>query len=54
MNSTLLKGSEIGAEMAATHEGWVVEMFGALSRDEQAQLMALLARLKGGLAGPGD
>ena len=48
------QGTRRFAEMAATHEGWVVEMFGTLSRDEQTQLMTLLARLKGGLAGQGD
>lgn len=48
------QGSQRFAEMATVHEGWIVEMFGALSRDEQAQLMTLLARLKGGLADLGD
>lgn len=38
--------------MARTHEGWVVEMLGALSRDEQRQLHALLGRLKAGLHEP--
>jgi DNA-binding MarR family transcriptional regulator len=38
--------------MARTHEGWVVEMLGALSRDEQRTLHALLGRLKTGLHEP--
>jgi DNA-binding MarR family transcriptional regulator len=37
-------------EMAHTHEHWVVDLLGALSRDEQQQLHALLGKLKGGLS----
>jgi DNA-binding MarR family transcriptional regulator len=36
-------------EMAAVHETWVAEMFGALARDEQEQLLAILAKLKSSL-----
>ena len=32
--------------MARAHEGWIVELFGGLDSAEQAQLFALLARLK--------
>jgi hypothetical protein len=35
--------------MAAVHETWVAEMFGALARDEQEQLLAILAKLKSSL-----
>ncbi|MBW7924980.1 MAG: MarR family transcriptional regulator [Burkholderiaceae bacterium] len=38
------------AEMAAGHERWVVSLFEVLSQDEQRQLLALLAKLKPGLA----
>lgn len=38
------------AEMAAGHEQWVVSLFEVLSQDEQRQLLALLAKLKPGLA----
>ncbi len=34
------------AEMAAGHERWVVSLFEGLSRQEQAQLLALLGKLK--------
>ena len=34
------------AEMARVHAGWIDELFGALSRDEQATLHALLGTLK--------
>ena len=36
--------------MAARHEIWIVEMFGALSHKEQRRLYALLATLKGRLS----
>ena len=39
------------AQMAATHERWIVDLFGALTRDEQRQLHQLLGRLKAGLPG---
>ena len=32
--------------MAAEHEGWIAELFGDLSRKEQADLMRLLAKTK--------
>jgi DNA-binding MarR family transcriptional regulator len=38
--------------MARTHEQWVVDLLGTLSRDEQRQLHALLGKLKGGLRIP--
>jgi DNA-binding MarR family transcriptional regulator len=38
--------------MARTHEGWVVDMLGSLSRDEQRLLHSLLGKLKGGLRPP--
>jgi DNA-binding MarR family transcriptional regulator len=44
-------GRERFAGMARTHEGWVVDMLGCLSRDEQRQLHALLGKLKLGLHG---
>ncbi len=51
-------GASASPAWARTHEGWVVEMLGALSRDEQRQLLALLGKLKLGLrpagAGPAD
>jgi len=54
--ATRLRLTEAGRDrfsgMARTHEGWVVEMLGALSRDEQRQLHALLGRLKAGLHEP--
>ena len=54
--ATRLRLTDAGRErfggMARTHEGWVVEMLGALSRDEQRQLHALLGKLKLGLRGP--
>jgi DNA-binding MarR family transcriptional regulator len=42
-------GRERFAGMAQTHEGWVAEMLGTLSRDEQRQLHTLLGKLKTGL-----
>lgn len=39
------------AEMADAHESWVIELLGALTRDEQQQLHALLGGLKRGLRG---
>ncbi len=51
--ATLLRLTPAGRrrfdEMAAGHEQWLVELLGALSRDEQQQLLALLAKLKSGL-----
>jgi DNA-binding MarR family transcriptional regulator len=44
-------GRQRFADMARTHEGWVVGMLGCLSRDEQRELHALLAKLKLGLRG---
>ncbi|MFN3285372.1 MAG: MarR family winged helix-turn-helix transcriptional regulator [bacterium] len=38
------------AAMAAVHEGWIVELFRGLSRDEREQLYALLAALKQSVA----
>jgi DNA-binding MarR family transcriptional regulator len=32
--------------MAAEHEGWIAELFGQLTRKEQADLMRLLAKTK--------
>jgi DNA-binding MarR family transcriptional regulator len=58
--ATRLRLTDAGRErfsgMARTHEGWVVDMLGALSRDEQRQLHALLGKLKLGLrpAGSGE
>ena len=46
-------GRERFAGMARTHEGWVVEMLGCLSRDEQRQLHLLLGKLKLGLRSSG-
>jgi DNA-binding MarR family transcriptional regulator len=40
------------AEMARTHEGWVVGMLGALTRDEQRQLHALLGKPTAGRRPP--
>ena len=34
------------AEMARAHEGWVVELFGGMSRREQDDLLRLLAKVK--------
>ena len=52
--SIRLKLSPMGrrrfAEMAAGHERWVVSLFEVLSQDEQRQLLALLGKLKPGLA----
>jgi DNA-binding MarR family transcriptional regulator len=49
-------GRERFSGMARTHEGWVVEMLDALTRDEQRQLHVLLGKLKLGLrpAGAGS
>jgi DNA-binding MarR family transcriptional regulator len=38
--------------MAQTHETWIAQMLGALSRDEQQQLHTLLGKLKTGLHAP--
>jgi DNA-binding MarR family transcriptional regulator len=46
-------GRERFAGMARTHEGWVVELLGSLTRDEQRQLHGLLGKLKLGLGGAG-
>lgn len=55
--ATLLKLTPLGRErfarMAAEHESWVVDMFSTLARDEQTQLLALLAKLKRGLTAGG-
>ena len=52
--ATLLKLTPAGraqfAQMATEHETWVADMFAILERDEQAQLLSLLAKLKRGLA----
>jgi DNA-binding MarR family transcriptional regulator len=45
-------GRQRFAGMARTHEAWVVQLLGALSRDEQRQLHALLGKLKAGLRAP--
>ncbi len=45
-------GRERFAGMAQTHETWVAQMLGALSRDEQQQLHTLLGKLKSGLHSP--
>ena len=51
--ATRLRLTEAGRHrfdgMARIHEQWVVDLLGALSRDEQRQLHALLGKLKGGL-----
>lgn len=39
-------GREAFAEMAAVHEGWVIELFSALSVNEQERLRKLLGILK--------
>jgi DNA-binding MarR family transcriptional regulator len=44
------KGRKAFAAMAERHEEWIVEMFGALSAKERAQLYALLAKLKAHVA----
>jgi DNA-binding MarR family transcriptional regulator len=38
--------------MARAHEAWVIELFGGLDVQQQAQLFDLLGRLKGGLPEP--
>ena len=38
-------------EMANVHEGWVVELLGALSHDDQEQLMDQLSAVKSSVAG---
>ena len=43
-------GRQRFSEMASVHEGWVIDLFSTLSRDEQTQLMSLLGRLKAGLS----
>lgn len=52
--ATLLKLTDAGrqrfAGMAADHETWVADMLASLARDEQLQLLQLLAKLKQGLA----
>jgi DNA-binding MarR family transcriptional regulator len=54
--ATRLKLTEPGrdrfADMAATHEAWVIALLSALSRDEQLQLYALLGKLKLGVQHP--
>lgn len=45
-------GRQRFAGMARTHEAWVVQLLGALTRDEQRQLHALLGKLKIGLRAP--
>jgi DNA-binding MarR family transcriptional regulator len=42
-------GRDRFAEMAGTHERWVVDLLSTLSRDEQQQLHRLLGKLKAGL-----
>lgn len=39
-------GERSFAEMARAHEGWVVELFGGMSRREQDDLLRLLAKVK--------
>ena len=39
-------GERSFAAMARAHEEWVVEMFGGMSRREQDELLALLAKVK--------
>lgn len=39
-------GERSFAEMARAHEGWVVELFGGMSRREQDELLKLLAKVK--------
>ena len=55
--ATRLRLTDAGRErfsgMARTHEGWVVELLGSLTRDEQRQLHGLLGKLKLGLGGSG-
>jgi DNA-binding MarR family transcriptional regulator len=45
-------GRERFADMASTHEAWVVDMLSSLTRDEQVQLHGLLGKLKVGLRQP--
>lgn len=56
--ATLLRLTPLGRrrfdEMAAGHERSLVELVGALSRDEQQQLFALLGKLKSGLRARGE
>ena len=51
--ATLLRLTALGtqrfAQMAQTHEGWVIELCAGLSRAEQQALHALLGKLKGGM-----
>lgn len=39
-------GRRAFAEMARSHEGWILEMFAGLSEADRTQLYALLAKLK--------
>ena len=45
-------GQRLFKTMARDHEGWVEDLFGGLSADEQAQLFDLLGRLKSTLVAP--
>lgn len=40
------KGQQVFAEMARVHEGWVIELFSALSAAEKERLYLLLGKLK--------
>ncbi len=44
------KGRRRFADMAAAHEGWVVEMLGDLSQSEHQQIMKHLGQLKRGVS----
>jgi DNA-binding MarR family transcriptional regulator len=52
--ATLLRLTSLGvsqfAQMAQTHEGWVIEQCAGLSRAEQQALHALLGKLKHGMS----
>ena len=54
--ATRLKLTKLGqqrfAAMALVHEGWIVELFGALNRADLEQIYALLGKLKTGLRPP--
>jgi DNA-binding MarR family transcriptional regulator len=45
------EGRRLFGEMAAVHEGWVIELFEGLSSEEKETLYALLGKLKQHLNG---
>jgi DNA-binding MarR family transcriptional regulator len=45
-------GKRAFGRMAASHEGWIIELMGGLDGQERAALLALLSTMKRGLSAP--